>query len=784
MKEAKLEVQVIAKQDLANTNIEDSIYELNSQIDMLSPHADNLDYFIAVASGIVCGLMDVLWVGDFDLARGRELSSEKVEDIVKKTAKMFGCKEDDIKGCVKFLEEKFPLAADGNTPDFGGGLQHHLRDFSHHPTVTGLIFSLLTQFTGMSYGTDTAGVFQIVPVPSSHMKYIGKDIPDKIFKGTIIWFFHLVSDVAGSSSSAGLSGGTGIPGPILSLAKGISSIPCFHNADVSKNISKLFNGTAFAKHDTNGKIIKGTEIKLDFRGELGSVAELGRQAVPVLANECIVRSFYFIRRLGIELKRADIKSVRDLHDLSWENVKPFGNPTVDRMLTIATGVFTTVDVTDAVLSKKYFVSVNYVGVGRFTVALGKEMMYSLKRRDLKRIKQVYEAIDNNTFYRKDNDMYRRMQQTMEIDRFGLTIEQTEVLYNLELLKTLNDIEHDNRVMDRTGITELKEAWVSDWKEYMMIGFPGFVNNPNAELHWYSKEDLLTKISTMNPEAVWFRLVLLEAMLFEPYYVLSFETDKKGKTVPSKKYDMLKNPITGYKHGEGDSFLESIFPADYYEKGYIKRLRTCHNKVTRELNEVVKSTVKGLAVAAVITLLVVITAGALAPEIAVALVGSQFAGLNGAALTSACLAYFGGGAVAMGGLGMAGGTAAIVGGGALLGAGVGVAAGGATTAISILGKKGTIMQSAKLMVSFREIFLNDEHDIEYSNSIYEKYVDNITLVQNQLSELQRKENVASKDEKKKLKIEIKNTEDSIDAMMIAMKSMKRFQNAYKVGLENQ
>lgn len=784
MKEAKLEVQVIAKQDLANTNIEDSIYELNSQIDMLSPHADNLDYFIAVASGIVCGLMDVLWVGDFDLARGRELSSEKVEDFVKKTAKMFGCKEDDIKGCVKFLEEKFPLAADGNTPDFGGGLQHHLRDFSHHPTIIGLIFSLLTQFTGMTYGTDIAGVFQVVPVPSSHMKYIGKDIADKIFKGTIIWFFHLVSDVAGSSSSAGLSGGTGIPGPILSLAKEISSIPCFNNPDVSKNISKLFNGTAFAKHDANGKIIKGTEIKLDFRGELGTVAELGRQAVPVLANECIVRTFYFIRRLGIELKRADIKSVRDLHDLSWENVKPFGNPTVDRMLTIATGVFTTIDVTDAVLSKKYFVSVNYVGVGRFTVALGKEMMYSLKKRDIKRIKQVYEAIENNTFYSKDNDMYRRMQQTMEIDRFGLTIEQTEVLYNLELLKTLNDIGHDNRVMDRTGITELKEAWVSDWKEYMMIGFPGFVNNSSAELHWYSKDDLLTKISTMNPEGVWFRLVLLEAMLFEPYYVLSFETDKKGKTVPSKKYDMLKNPITGYKQGEGDSFLEALFPSDYYKEGYIKRLRTCHNKVTRELNEVVKSAVKGLAVAAVITLLVVITAGALAPEIAVALVGSQFAGLNGAALTSACLAYFGGGAVAMGGLGMAGGTAAIVGGGALLGAGVGVAAGGATTAISILGKKGTIMQSAKLMVSFREIFLNDEHDIEYSNSIYEKYVDNITLVQNQLSELQRKENVASKDEKKKLKIEIKNTEGSIDAMMIAMKSMKRFQNAYKVGLENQ
>ena len=47
---------------------------------------------------------------------------------------------DDLKKCVKFLEEKFPIPADGNTPDFGGGLQHHLRDFAHHPTIVGLFF--------------------------------------------------------------------------------------------------------------------------------------------------------------------------------------------------------------------------------------------------------------------------------------------------------------------------------------------------------------------------------------------------------------------------------------------------------------------------------------------------------------------------------------------------------------------------------------------------------------------------------------------------------------------
>ena len=134
--------------------------------------------------------------------------------------------------------------------------------------------------------------------------------------------------------------------------------------------------------------------------------------------------------------------------------------------------------------------------------------------------------------------------------------------------------------------------------------------------------------------------------------------------------------------------------------------------------------------------------------------------------------------------MAGGTAAIVGGGALLGLGVGAAAGGTTSAISILGRKNTIMQSAKLMTSFREIFLNDEHDIEYSNTIYEQYVKSIEHVQTQLSDLQRKENVASKVEKKQLKTEIKNTEESLDAMMIAMKSMKKYQSAFEIGLQNQ
>ena len=274
------------------------IYDLNSQIELLSNQADNLDYVVAIASGIVCGLLDILWVGEFNLQRERSIASDKVDSFVKKTAEMLeGKKFDDVKSAVKSLKIRFPIPSDGNTPDFGGGLQHHLRDFAHHPTIAGLAFSLLTQFTEKSYGTDVNGVFLVVDVPEKSKLFIGKDVPQKILMGTITWFFHLVSDIAGSSSTAGITGGTGIPGPILALAKEISAIPFFKNIKVDGDVSlslffsKLFNGTLMLQRDENGQIIKESVVKFDLRSELGVAVELCKQAVPVIANECIVVHF-------------------------------------------------------------------------------------------------------------------------------------------------------------------------------------------------------------------------------------------------------------------------------------------------------------------------------------------------------------------------------------------------------------------------------------------------------------------------------------------------------------
>lgn len=784
-----IEVELLSNPEVHPTEVnefESIIFNLDSKVDMLSSKVDKWDCLVALGSGVACAMMDILWTKEFSLIEGRDIADNKIENVVKKTAQMMGCESYDLKKCVKFLEDKFPIPSDGNTPDFGGGLQHHLRDFAHHPTIVGLIFSLLTQFTYKSYGTDVAGNFMMVDVPEKSRIYIGEDTSSKIINGTIVWFFHLISDMAGSSSTAGLSGGTGIPGPILSIAKEMSCLPIFksiHKNDTSLFVllSKMFNGTLFAIHDENGQIIRDSIVKLDFRGEMDFAVEIEKQAIPVVANECIVRTFYMIRQLARQIKEIQITRIEDFKKINIKEILPFNSPTLTRMLTIATGVFTALDVSEAVVTKKYWVSINYVGVGRFTLALGDEMIWALKRRDIRLLKDMYETIYRNTYTDIDQRIYQRMGDGMDYDKLGLNEEQTEILYNLEYYKTLHDAYRSKLLIGGEKIRKMKLEWLNEWKGYMTKGFKGFMNNMNAELNWYSLEELHEKIRLNSSEKPWFRLVLLEAMLFEPYFPLKTETDKKGKEVPSNKYSYINAPITGYKKSEGDRYLDSEFSGRHKFPGYVKRLRKCYDKVCREMNEVLKTAITSITITAGVAIVTIATAGALAPTIAVGLVGSNFAGLSGAALTSACLAYLGGGAIAAGGLGMAGGTIAIVGGGGILGIGVGAGIGGATGVISLRGKKNTILQSAKLMVSVREVFMNDEKDLEYSKSVYEKYVQNITEIEKGLIELRLKANVADSKEKKELKTKIKSAEESLHAMKIAMKTMNKFISAYEVGM---
>lgn len=370
--------------DLRMKRCQERLDELNRDIDKLTNHADGLDYTIAVVSGILTGIMDSILVGRLNLDECHEWGKGKVDSFVKKVGG-----DEDLEKAIRNLEKRTKMffPSDSNISDFGGARQHHLRDFAHHPTILGLFCSLLTQFTGKCVGTDKMGRIMIIDVEDPSR--IGKTIPQKILYGTVFWFLHLVSDMAGSSATPGA--GTGLPGPLLSLAKELSSLPFFKNVTIgdiqlSEFLSKLFNGTLFAERDASGKIIKA--VPLDFRTALG-IAH--KQMMPVMINEVIVRTFYMIRRAAQEFRENSVESIHDLKKLDWRKILPFGNRTVERMMTIASGTFMAFDLIDAAVqsaisskgnalefAKEMILHVNFVGIGRFAVAIAVDISMEVK----------------------------------------------------------------------------------------------------------------------------------------------------------------------------------------------------------------------------------------------------------------------------------------------------------------------------------------------------------------------------------------------------------------------
>ena len=401
-----VELEIINPKNLVDARldqIDNQIADLGISIDKLTNHADKLDYAVSVASGIIAGIIDILFVGKFDLQEGRDWSSEKINDFVTTVAKKQGYEGDDLQGAIRHLE-KFGAPSDSVYNDFGGGLQHHLRDFAHHASPVGLVFSMLTQFTQKAYGTNTAGAFIVVPIDKT--TFIGDSVPTKITFGLVYWVLHMASDMAGSSGSPGA--GTGIPGPILSIVKLLSSTPIFNDKEqvneLSLKVSKLFNGSLLAERGSDGKILKGADGKplihqMDLRGELGVMHQLAKQALPVIVNEAFVRGFYFINRLIDE-----VKDKQSLKEVDWDKTIPFGKRTIERMMTIATGTFTAIDTLDAVIEgaiyskanwaefgRQVVLRLNFVGIGRFTIALGTDAFMGLRKGKKSRERMLLKA---------------------------------------------------------------------------------------------------------------------------------------------------------------------------------------------------------------------------------------------------------------------------------------------------------------------------------------------------------------------------------------------------------
>lgn len=487
--------------------VEQKICELEKEAERLTSHADAVDFSLAAACGVLCGIIDSFFVGAFDYeaalkkpkgsgmddrinnfvknkaeelrfkdiferqTKGKNLTAEQKEKLAQKIREglkstfekkeQFDAENNTLNAlgrAITKLEEHYKLPLDNVFQGEKGinAISHHLDDIAHHPTPMGLVAALLGKFLRVAVLVDKKGHWHLkfakqdpkewlkviapivvsaailtwllyqaknpekkynkLPKPIQRLIKLLAETPAAISVLMAIseWLGHLASDMAGSSSSAYKGKrGMGVSGIFLSLLKEFSSIPPLNFTPLPKVIDEMY------KNDG-----------LDMRTELGMLEDigkyLGKQAIPVIGGEIVVRTFYFVRHLVQELH---IKEELNLVD--WKSILPFGNRTIARMMTIESAVFTAFDITDASIRstiktggpenplfwKELIFSVNFVGIGRCVIAVEVEIKEEYdKRKVLKeRIDCKYQLLTlrGAKMYIYQNNMWRAAQNAKE-----------------------------------------------------------------------------------------------------------------------------------------------------------------------------------------------------------------------------------------------------------------------------------------------------------------------------------------------------------------------------------
>lgn len=357
----------------AMAKAETDLVVLNETVDSikgLKPDCDKLDYILATSSGALCGIIDIFLVG-----KPGESPLGNITDkwFVARTidfAKLCNPEKknfDSLDSALRFLEKKFKVPYDqtglgdaGKTIFDLTAKNHHFKSLAHNPSLLGLFFSILDQFSNTSHFVTDG---QLVSLQQADEKWElrGGNIPSKLFCGFANWIGHLISDVSGSSSSAAKGNrGTGLPSPLWTWTNDIISIKAKLGLSVTET-DKAMNELALNIFE------KGYDIRFQTA-----------QAIPVFLNELLVRLIYAIRRLFRYF--SEIPKTERSFALMWKKCEPFSNATVKRMLTVAHGTFCLVDVGDAVGRLliagggtfnvvEFVLRLNVVGVGRFAISL-------------------------------------------------------------------------------------------------------------------------------------------------------------------------------------------------------------------------------------------------------------------------------------------------------------------------------------------------------------------------------------------------------------------------------
>lgn len=197
--------------------IHSKIESLNEDIDRLTNHADGIDYTVAVSCGILCGIIDSLFVGEFDYEGALKKSQDKVNEYVKKKAEKIRTKEavktaiekakakaaaqgkkltdkdikelkekvtkgiketfekfeasdsengtvNSLRRAISKLEGYYKIASDNMFKGIKGmnTASHHLDDLAHHPTLLGFCAAIIGEFFKAGIFVDKNGDWHLI----------------------------------------------------------------------------------------------------------------------------------------------------------------------------------------------------------------------------------------------------------------------------------------------------------------------------------------------------------------------------------------------------------------------------------------------------------------------------------------------------------------------------------------------------------------------------------------------------------------------------------------------
>lgn len=396
---------------------------------------DKYDYLVAVACGAIGGMIDIFLVGAPKDSILGNWTDKQVDNAVRKYAKLMGWNpkegnSQNTASAIGFLEQKYKVNYDQrSSKDVGNQFalatkNHHMKSLAHSPSIVGLFFSLLNQFTGTSTFIDNG---KIITVNSATSELIGGNFISKIFCGIANWFGHIMSDIAGSKGST--ERGTGVVIPFYELF-GLCKVGSFTK---DKNDFATIATKAFQKG-------------YDFRFGL-------TMAIPVVITDLSIRLIWAVRqRYQYQRPLKECIPTQSHADLRV-------------MLLIGNGTLCVMDAMDAGIRSggnflNFFMRLNLIAWFRFIMLVIKEVCLRIGIRGaIDKVIEAYQRINQELL------LYLNELEKIDIDLFEKETEEYNKI--VEMVVNVNSQEELNVVLlDTFNRMGWKKPWEGDFDEHM------------------------------------------------------------------------------------------------------------------------------------------------------------------------------------------------------------------------------------------------------------------------------------------------------------------------------